>query len=409
MSNKYSKFKKQNASSFQDNYPRARRNRYRRRYSRSAKVRRVKQSIAAACGFLLLIGLGFFIASTFMDISKKPVPVTTLPTEQTVQSSEKATEAPKPAKQSPVTAAIYLPEKISRNPSQLNSFLDNAQKIGATAVVITVKREDGTLAYQSQTESAKRTASVKDAVDIPAIIKTIQSKNIKVIAHIQCFRDPLASYRLSKQAYVHYKNTDTPWVDNAPDKGGKRWMNPYSEEAQNYLLEIISEVSAMGVDEIFLDSVQFPSGFGLSSATYPGESESGKSRNQILKIFISKASRSAGAVPLCVNVTANSALNGDEKLYGGSLLDSKDALFSPDFRLSKLPSTVSVNGENASPKANPADFIAKASQQLKGSSAQLMPVLEPSPTLSEQVKALNSAGINSYIVYSESGNYAKIK
>lgn len=409
MSNKYSKFKKQNTSALQDNYPRARRNRYRRRYSRSAKIRRVKQSIGAVCGFLLLIGLGFFIASTFMDISKKPVPVTTLPTEQKVQSSEKATESPAPAQQSPAAAAVYLPENILRDPSQLDAFLDNAGKTGASAVVITAKRDDGTLAYQPQTEGVKRTANVKDPVDLSAIIKTIQSKNIKVIAQIECFRDPSAASRLSKQSYVHYKGTESAWIDNSADKGGKRWLNPYSEEAQNYLLEIISEVSAMGVDEILLDSVQFPVGLALSSATYPGESESGKTRNQILKIFISKASRSAGGVPLAVNVTADGALNGNESLYGGSLLDSKDALFAPDFRISKLPSSVAINGENITPKANPADFIAKASQQLKGSSAQLMPVLESSPALSEQVKALNAAGINSYIVYSESGSYDKIK
>lgn len=275
------------------------------------------------------------MASTLIDISEKPVPTTALSAPQNDKSPDKnVTEAPAPVKQAPKTAAIYLPEKIIRNPNSLNAFLENAKKIGATAVVIDFKRDDGTLAYQSESANAKKINSVQNAADLKQIIKTIQDSGIKVTARIHCFRDPLAASRLGASAYVHYKDTASAWIDNAPDKGGKRWLNPFSEESQNYLLEIIAEVSAMNVDEIILQSVQFPSGYGLSSATYPGESESGKTKNQILKIFISKASRSAGAVPLAVEVTADGTLNGSDSLYGGSLIDSKDAVFS---RISGFP------------------------------------------------------------------------
>lgn len=61
------------------------------------------------------------------------------------------------------------------------------------------------------------------------------------------------------------------------------------------------------------------------------------------------------------------------------------------------------------PKADPVNFITKSAQLLKNNASNLVPVLEPSPNLSEQIKALNDAGINGYIVYSENGNYTKIK
>lgn len=409
--NRYSDFKNRRDMPYNDNYPRARKNRYRRRYSRSAKVRRVKQAIAGVCAFILLIGVGYIVTSTFINISKKPVEKPTVPAEAVTKAPENNnTAAPPAVEQAESTAALYLPEKVLRNPNSLSSFLENAKKIGANAVVIDVKKEDGSLIYKSQAESVIKVGSSANGIaDFNAVIKTIHDSNIKIIAKIYCFKDAAAPYRLSKESYVHYKNTDSPWIDNSADKGGKRWLNPYSEEAQNYLLDIIGEVAGAGVDEIILDSVQFPSGYGLSYATYPGEKESGKTRNQIIKTFISKAVRAAGSTPTAVTMTASGSINGNEQFYGGTLTDIKDVLFSPDLRLSKVENSITIGEEKISPKANPAEFTAKISAKLSGISSQLIPTIDAGATLSEQVKALNSAGINSYILYNEQGNYSKIK
>lgn len=410
--NRYSDFKSRRDIVYNDNYPRPRKNRYRRRYSRSAKVRRVKQIIAGVCAFILLIGVGYIVTSTAIKISQKPVPTTTLPVESESKSSENnnTATAPPAVQQADATVALYLPERVLRNQSSLSAFLENAKKIGANAVLIDVKNEDGSLIYKSQSEFATKAGSSANGVDdFNAIIKTIHDQNIKVIAKIYCFKDATAPYRLSKESYVHYNNTDSAWIDNSVDKKGKRWLNPYSEEAQTYLLDVIGETAGAGVDEIILDSVQFPSGYGLSRASYPGEAESGTTRNQLLKAFISKALRAAGNTPTAVAMTASGSINGNDALYGGTLTDVKDVLFSPDLRLSKVESSVAIGEENVSPRANPAEFTAKISAQLSGISSRLIPTIDTSASLSEQVKALNSAGINSYILYNEQGNYSKIK
>lgn len=406
MAKKYSEYN----APYKDKYPRARRNRYRRRYSRSAKIRRVKQSIGGVLAFVLLIAVGFFVTSTFMDISKKPVQITSAPTAQGEAPSKVPATEP-PAKQIDSAAALYMPDKFLHNPSSMQAFLTNAKALGADSVMIDFKRADGTIVYASPLESVIKVGSIENNVeDINAVIKTIHDSGLKVIAKIYCYRDPLAPYRLGTQSYVHYKNTASSWIDNAIDKGGKRWLNPYSDEAQDYLLDIIGEVAAMDVDRIILDSVQFPEGYGLSSATYPGEKESGKTRNQILKSFISKASRAVGDVPMAVTMTANGALNGDADFYGGTLIDSKDSLYAPDLRLSKLKGSIKIGAEDIpAPKADPVSFISKASAQLKGKAPQLIPIVEASPTLPDQIKALNAAGIKSYVVYNEQGNYTKLK
>lgn len=409
--NRYSDFKSRRDMPYNDNYPRARKNRYRRRYSRSAKVRRVKQAIAGVCAFILLIGVGYIATSTFINISKKPVEKPTAPAETVTKAPENnATAASPSVQQTESTVALYLPEKVLRNSASLTSFLDNAKKIGANAVVIDVKKEDGMLLYKSQMESANKVGSSANGIDdFNAVIKTIHDSNIKVIAKIYCFKDTTAPYRLSKNSYVHYNNTESPWIDNSVDKGGKRWLNPYSEEAQNYLLDVIGETAVAGVDEIILDGVQFPSGYGLSYATYPGEKESGKTRNQIIKSFISQALRAAGNTPTAVAMTASGSINGNEQFYGGTLTDVKDVLFSPDLRMAKVENSVTIGEEKVFPKANPAEFTAKISAQLSGVSSQLIPLIDAGATLSDQVKALNSAGINSYILYNEQGNYSKVK
>lgn len=51
----------------------------------------------------------------------------------------------------------------------------------------------------------------------------------------------------------------------------------------------------MEIDSILLDSVQFPSGYALNKTYYIGESESGVSRNDVLKNFVASAKQAAGS------------------------------------------------------------------------------------------------------------------
>ena len=126
-------------------------------------------------------------------------------------------------------------------------------------------------------------------------IQKIHDNGLSVIARVQCFRDPLAARRLGEGSAVCYQRPGTLWLDNSADKGGKPWANPYSETVQSYLTGLIGELTAMEIDSILLDSVQFPSGYALNKTYYIGESESGVSRNDVLKNFVASAKQAAGS------------------------------------------------------------------------------------------------------------------
>lgn len=85
------------------------------------------------------------------------------------------------------------------------------------------------------------------------------------------------------------------WLDNEASKGGKPWLNPYSQTAQNYLLEVVKEVKNLGVDAILLDGVQFPD-LNSNVATFDGEGS--VSRNAVLVNLSTPASPRAPALPL---------------------------------------------------------------------------------------------------------------
>ena len=76
--------------------------------------------------------------------------------------------------------------------------------------------------------------------------------------------------RIDRTMAVHYNKTQMIWLDNEASKGGKPWLNPYSQTAQNYLLEVVKEVKNLGVDAILLDGVQLPD-LNSNVATFAGE------------------------------------------------------------------------------------------------------------------------------------------
>ena len=49
------------------------------------------------------------------------------------------------------------------------------------------------------------------------------------------------------------------WLDNKASAGGNPWLNPYSDEAVQFIGDLIGEVQSMGFDHVLLENVQFPS------------------------------------------------------------------------------------------------------------------------------------------------------
>jgi len=239
---------------------------------------------------------------------------------------------------------LYADSAILGGGSALQSFLQNAKAQNANAALIDVKRNDGTLAFPCDHALAKQSdAAAKAYQNAAQSIRTLQDNGIKVMARIYCYQDaPLA--RLRRADAVHYRQTDSLWLDNAVGAGGQPWLNPYSAAVNEYLLALVKEAAALGADVIVLDALQFANGSEV--AGFPGETAQGaKSRNQTLLDFISQAKQAANGKPLLCKMLASAALSGSDGRYGGDLWAAEaDAFFIPA-TAAQLPQLAALAGK----------------------------------------------------------------
>ena len=204
---------------------------------------------------------------------------------------------------------------------------DKNNKGGKNAVVIDFKDASGYLSYPSSIAAVKDKApSSKAQANAAASVKKIQQSGIKVVARIYCFKDTQMP-RIDRTMAVHYNKTQMIWLDNEASKGGKPWLNPYSQTAQNYLLEVVKEVKNLGVDAILLDGVQFPD-LNSNVATFDGEGS--VSRNAVLVNFVNSCVSACSGTPVICAMKGEAAAGGSSDIYNGSLWSANASAFAVD-------------------------------------------------------------------------------
>jgi hypothetical protein len=123
-------------------------------------------------------------------------------------------------------------------------FLGRLAKSGMNAVVIDGKDYDGRITYPSAIPIALEANASSHAVvsSLEHIVHVAHESGVRVLLRISCFHDPwMASHR--PDLAIH---------------GVGSWMDPGNTAAQDYLLAIVDETIAAGVDEIQLDYVRYP-------------------------------------------------------------------------------------------------------------------------------------------------------
>ncbi len=159
-------------------------------------------------------------------------------------------------------------------------------------------------------------------------IKELTSLGIKCIAYISCFKDSVASSSLSGFEVL------TSSGELFSDAEGDMWLDPYSDAAHEYLINIMKSAVSTGFSAVMLDNVCFPSEFYLSSPVYLSFAE-GDTKNGVLSEFINKASEAVGAdkLILCCDITAFTEISTlPDDRHGGTLLGTDCISFCLDLR-----------------------------------------------------------------------------
>lgn len=224
--------------------------------------------------------------------------------------------------------ALSAPMESIRDRASVKAVVKQLRRRDCSAVILDFKAQDGRLLFASLEQPALLAkASLFSNETVRNAIKQFRNAGFGVIARVFCFEDPLIAAQDPAFA-VTYMDTQVPWLDRKEEDGGKAWLNPYSSKARGYLLKLLQEINAFSVSGVILESVCFPVGENLDSATFTGES-GGAARSGVLERFLQKARDTVPAERfLLVGMTAEDLRGGNADRYDGRLnTESLDGVF----------------------------------------------------------------------------------
>ncbi|MCK4358386.1 MAG: LysM peptidoglycan-binding domain-containing protein [Candidatus Cloacimonetes bacterium] len=161
--------------------------------------------------------------------------------------------------------------------AKLKEITENYDSLGCNTLIVDFKNTHGDILYPTKNSLAIKIGAYKPAISYPnKLIYQLHKHNISLIARITIFKDttlanasPIKSgTEWTPKIIIDSTDIDSTKTDSINFPKKIKWVNPNCKEVQNYNLEIIKEVISLGVDEIQLDYVRFPTEIYLLNADY---------------------------------------------------------------------------------------------------------------------------------------------
>jgi peptidoglycan/xylan/chitin deacetylase (PgdA/CDA1 family) len=134
------------------------------------------------------------------------------------------------------------------------------------AVELDLKDESGTVGWNAPVPLAHRIGAVKPLVDLPAAVRFLHGRGVRVIGRLVCFRDPIlagAAWKAGRRGEV----IQTPGGQMYGGYGG--FTNFADPAVRRYQIDIAAAAAKIGVDDVLYDYVRRPDG-PLSTMAFPG-------------------------------------------------------------------------------------------------------------------------------------------
>ena len=176
-------------------------------------------------------------------------------------------------------------------------------------VVIDMKDDLGHLTYPSKIPLGQK--QVRALIDDPvAMVKTFHEQGMYVVARIVSFKDSRLPYVRPDLAVRTGPHSERLYAV------GENWLDHYSPEVQDYLIDIALELQSFGFDEIQFDYIRFPRGLPSTHATWLHADPKPASHATVIANFLEKADR-ALALPISADVFGLTTLvDGDPRGLG---------------------------------------------------------------------------------------------
>jgi len=179
------------------------------------------------------------------------------------------------------------------------------------AVVIDTKSDFGRVLYPSKVKLSKK--QQKHLIRNPRkLLDTLHKHGIYVIARLVCFKDSRLPYiRPDLSARIGHRARRLL-------SAGANWLDPYSMEVQDYIIDLALELQDLGFDEIQFDYIRFPKGLVSRLGTWLHNKDN-TPRATIIKRFLERVDR-ALTIPISTDVYGLTTLvDGDPRRLGQSI------------------------------------------------------------------------------------------
>lgn len=234
--------------------------------------------------------------SSLQDISKRatvPEPIVVArgsvadATEETTEPELQTEELPietEPERIAVQAKGIYISAYVAGTPERLDEILKEMDRTEANTVVIDFKDDFGRVVCQTDSELIAEIGSTKKYIgDMEGLMQKLDQHGIYTIARIPAFRD--AWLGDAKPEWCVQKADGTVFRD----KDGNAWINPYKEEAWDYLVEIALQAKKMGFCEVQFDYLRFCTEKSMSEVVFLEEDTKGRSKTDIITEFVAYA------------------------------------------------------------------------------------------------------------------------
>lgn len=151
------------------------------------------------------------------------------------------------------TKAKFIPYADAANEQKLSAALNAVSGDDYNGVVLELKDRKGQLAWTSDCDMAVAYGTT-GFMDYSETVASLHERGMTAAAQISCLADDLLGARNWPVAL----RTADGAVYTDPD--GTCWLDPYNRSVRQYIADLLSELAAMGFDEILLADLYHPVG-----------------------------------------------------------------------------------------------------------------------------------------------------
>ena len=290
--------------------------------------------------------------------------------------------------------------------TRTDDLLNNTEM---NAVVIDIKEIDGKISVKNVADG------LSYSTDIPSVLpylKNVKSRGMYAIARIVVFRDNVMP---RKRPGLAVKNPDgTLWQD----KKKFTWLNPYKQEAVDYILELAEKTADMGFDEIQFDYIRFPSDGNTKLCRYGVEHSSVTASAKIVD-FLKQARKrlSPKGIKISIDVFGLTTTEKSDMGIGQKIVEMTEQV---DYVSPMIYPSHYNNGEYGIPNPNKEPYrtvyIALQGAKKRIPAEKLRPWLQDfslkgvpygPKEINAQIQACYDCGIKTWLLWNSACKYTK--